>query len=115
MSSIEKNKACAYLLISTEPGQDVVDGVVSELKKRPYIKEAHGVFGVYDAIARVEVEANSPTLALEQLISIVEKEIKIIPGIRRNIGMKIADNESGLIGFKKDEEGNYENFGSKKF
>ncbi len=47
----------AFVLINTEIGAE--EEVVNELKKIPYIKEAHVVYGVYDIVAKVEYRGKS--------------------------------------------------------
>jgi len=42
----------AYVLISCESGADV--SVISELKWINVVKEAHGIFGTYDVLAKLE-------------------------------------------------------------
>jgi DNA-binding Lrp family transcriptional regulator len=47
----------AYVLISCEPGFD--DYVVSSLKEISNVKSAHGTFGLYDVIAKIEAQTES--------------------------------------------------------
>ena len=56
----EKDKlATAYVLINCDLGAE--ESVIEELKHFENVKEIHGVFGVYDIIAKVESQ-NQDTL-----------------------------------------------------
>ena len=48
--------AKAYVLISCQSGEDV--SVISNLKQIPAVKEAHGTFGTYDVIAKLEAQSD---------------------------------------------------------
>ena len=48
--------AKAYVLISCESGADA--NVISNLKLINTVKEAHGTFGTYDVVAKLESESN---------------------------------------------------------
>ena len=47
----------AYVLISCEPGSD--DYVVSNLRSISSVKSAHGTFGLYDVIAKIEASTEA--------------------------------------------------------
>ena len=75
--------ARAYVLISTEAGQE--QEVVKMLKTMESVKEAHAVYGVYDAIALVEAER------MNDLKNVVSYELRKINGVRSTVTMMVAE------------------------
>ena len=69
--------AKAYLLALCETGSD--DYVISQLKKIDEVKEAHGTFGRYDVISKLESEND------EKLKEVISKIIRKIPKIRSTL------------------------------
>lgn len=67
----------AFILIKTGTGEQMnfLRSVKEELLKLPGVKEAYGVFGRFDVIAKVEV----PTL--DELARLVTDRIRDIPGV----------------------------------
>ena len=78
-----RNLAKAFVLINTEAGSE--QDVVNHLKGMKNVKEAHTVYGVYDAIAFVEAEK------LDDLKSIVSYDLRKIPGVRSTVTMMVAE------------------------
>ncbi len=74
--------AVAFVLINVEPGTETK--ILSELRKVPFVKEAHFVYGVYDIV--VEVEAD----AMEKLKDIVASKIRMIEGVEATTTMIVV-------------------------
>lgn len=72
--------AKAYVLISCESGADV--SVISELKRINTVKEAHGTFGTYDVIAKLESESDF------ELNRTLSKKIRQIKKIRATLTLQ---------------------------
>lgn len=72
--------AKAYVLISCETGADV--NVISNLKRIPTVKEAHGTLGSYDVLAKLESESD---FELNQDIS---KKIRQLKKIRATLTLQ---------------------------
>lgn len=62
----------AYVMINVEPGTE--DEVLSEMINIEGVKEAHIVFGIYDIIAKIEVES---TDKLRELIVFHIRKLKV--------------------------------------
>jgi len=67
----------AFVLFRCESGKD--NSVISELKRISSVKEAHGTFGTYDVIAKLESE-NESGLRID-----LTKKIRKIPNIRSTL------------------------------
>jgi DNA-binding Lrp family transcriptional regulator len=71
----------AYILINVETGSEVE--VLGALRKIENVREAHGVYGVYDLIARVEAES------MERLKEIITWKIRRLDKVRSTLTMMI--------------------------
>lgn len=71
----------AYILINVETGSEVE--VLEALRKIENVREAHGVYGVYDLIARVEAES------MERLKEIITWKIRRLDKVRSTLTMMI--------------------------
>ncbi|MCJ7610437.1 Lrp/AsnC ligand binding domain-containing protein [Candidatus Bathyarchaeota archaeon] len=71
----------AYILINVETGSEVE--VLKALRKIENVREAHGVYGVYDLIARVEAES------MERLKEIITWKIRRLDKVRSTLTMMI--------------------------
>ncbi len=60
--------ALAFLLLNVKPGHE--DEVLKELSSIPEVREARRVFGVYDAVVKVEAES------MEKLKEVVNRRVK---------------------------------------
>ena len=69
--------AKAYVLITCESGADA--SVISNLKRLSNVKEAHGTFGTYDVLAKLESESDY------ELNHIIPKKIRQIKKIRATL------------------------------
>jgi len=67
----------AYVLFSCESGSD--NYIVSNLKTIETVREAHGTFGTYDVIAKMESDSE------DKLKEIITKKIRRIPKIRATL------------------------------
>jgi len=74
----------AYVLINCDLGYE--EQIIEELKHISDVKEAHGTFGVYDILAKVESDA------VEKLETITLK-IRKIPKIRFTITLMGIEGE----------------------
>ena len=73
----------AIILITLEPSSD--NAVLQRLKKIDGVKEAHFVYGPYDAYAKIEATTH------DQIQSIVFDKIRMLNGIRSTMTCFIAD------------------------
>ena len=69
--------AKAFVLFRCESGKD--KSVISDLKRINSVKEAHGIFGTYDVIAKLESE-NKDELRMD-----LTRRIRKIPNIRSTL------------------------------
>jgi len=67
----------AYILVSCNTGSD--EYIVNRLKDIDEVKEAHGTFGTYDVIAKIESEND------EELRDVISKKIRKISKIRATL------------------------------
>jgi len=81
----------AYVLLVCEPGSD--DYVISQLKSVNSVKDAHGTFGTYDVIARLE-DPNE-----ERLRNDITKQVRRMQKVRATLTL-MGDNVGDL--FKKN-------------
>lgn len=81
----------AYVLLVCEPGSD--DYVISQLKSINSVKDAHGTFGTYDIIARLE-DPNE-----ERLRNDITKQVRRMQKVRATLTL-MGDNAGDL--FKKN-------------
>ncbi len=76
----------AFVLFRCESGKD--NSVISELKRISSVKEAHGTFGTYDVIAKLESE-NESGLRID-----LTKKIRKMQNIKDTITLNvIPENE----------------------
>lgn len=73
----------AFVLINTELGLE--NELLKELKKLPYVKEAHTVYGVYDIVAKVEAET------MEKLKEMVISKVRHLDKVRSTLTMIVMD------------------------
>lgn len=81
----------AYVLLVCEPGSD--DYVISQLRSINSVKDAHGTFGTYDVIARLE-DPNE-----ERLRNDITKQVRRMQKVRATLTL-MGDNADDL--FKKN-------------
>ena len=70
----------AYVLISCESGADV--NVISNLKRINTVKEAHGTFGTYDVLAKLESKSDF------ELNRAISKKIRQLKKIRATLTLQ---------------------------
>ena len=69
----------AFVLINAEAGSETE--ILEALRKMENVKEAHGVYGVYDIVARVEAGS------LDQLKEIITWKIRRLDKVRSTLTM----------------------------
>ena len=69
----------AFVLINAEAGSEVE--ILETLRKMESVKDAHGVYGVYDIIARVEADS------LDQLKETITWKIRRLDKVRSTLTM----------------------------
>ncbi len=69
----------AFVLINAETGSETE--ILSALRKMENVKEAYGVYGVYDIVARVEADS------LDQLKEIITWKIRRLDKVRSTLTM----------------------------
>jgi len=67
----------AYVLINCDLGCE--RAIIDELKQLDYVKEVHGVFGVYDILAKVESDS------VESLRDVITWKIRKIDKVRSTL------------------------------
>ena len=65
----------AFVLIKVEIGKE--EDVLNTLKAMPEVREAYGVYGVYDTIARIQTENVKETV----------NKIRLLEGVRTTLTM----------------------------
>ena len=83
----------SYILINCELGSE--KEMISSLKKITGIKEAHGTLGLYDIVAKIELDSE------EKISEIITETIRKRPGIRST--MTLTRSESGEL-FQSSEK-----------
>lgn len=78
--------AKAYVLLSNESGAE--NSIISNLRMIDSVKEAHGTFGAYDIITKLQ---ETTSQKIEHSIS---KKIRTIPKIRSTLTLPIYEEES---------------------
>lgn len=73
----------AFVLINTEIGFE--DGVLTELKKLEYIKEAYVTYGVYDIVAKVGAES------MDKLKDVISQNIRRLEKVRSTLTMIVVE------------------------
>ena len=76
--------AIAYVLVSCDLGFDAE--IIEELKHLSDVKEAHGIFGAYDILAKVE-SAN-----VENLRETMTKKIRKIDKVKSTLTLMVIGN-----------------------
>ena len=77
----------AYILINTQSGKEV--DIIRSLTSNPNIKEAHRIFGIYDAI----IETRDLGLnGVMETVDVIRKQ----PGVEKTITNLVADIEIDL-------------------
>jgi len=69
----------AFVLINAEAGSETE--ILEALRKIENVKDAHGVYGVYDIVARVEAES------LDQLKEVITWKIRRLDKVRSTLTM----------------------------
>ena len=69
--------AVSYVLMNVELGSE--EKVLEEIRKLPYVKECHRLYGVYDMIAKVEADS------MDELKQAITWKIRRLPGVRSTI------------------------------
>jgi len=64
----------SYVLINVQLGSE--EKLLEEIRKLPYVKECHRLYGVYDMIAKVEADS------MDQLKEIITWKIRRLEGVR---------------------------------
>ena len=80
----------AFILIDSEMGS--VRELLKELRKIENIKEAYGIFGIYDIIVKIEAET------MEKLKEIVAWKVRRLSNIRSTLTLMVMEgtNKYGL-------------------
>lgn len=96
--------ATAYVLINCEPGSD--DFVVSELKAIDSVKAAHGTFGTFDVIAKIEDDTE------ERLNNVITKQIRKLEKIRSTLTLYAVGSKDHFFdkSANKQKDMDWENF-----
>ena len=81
----------AYILITSQVGKD--DSIIALLRNIQSIKEAHGAFGIYDIIVKLESESE------EKIHDEISKKVRKIQEIRSTLTLLVKDK-----GFNKTNE-----------
>jgi len=91
--------ATVYVLMNCETGSE--DSIISKLKLLDHVKEAHGTFGSYDIITKLEADVE------EKIQQTISKKIRQIDKIRATLtliaqnggrfGKKISDIEKQVL------------------
>ncbi|MDX1595571.1 MAG: Lrp/AsnC ligand binding domain-containing protein [Nitrosopumilaceae archaeon] len=81
----------AYMLITSQVGKD--DSIIALLRNIATVKEAHGAFGAYDIIVKLEADSE------ENLHDEISNKIRKIQEIRSTLTLLVKDN-----GFNKTTE-----------
>jgi len=92
----------AYVLMICEPGSD--DYVVSQLKSIPAVKVAHGIFGSYDVIAKLEEDTE------ERLNNVITKQIRKMEKVRSTLSLYAVGATDLFLAKSKQEEKNWKKF-----
>ena len=69
--------ALSYVFMNVELGSE--DRVLDEIRRLPYVKECHRLYGVYDMIAKVEADS------MDELKQAITWKIRRLPGVRSTI------------------------------
>ncbi len=75
----------AFILMNAELGKE--SSIVDQLKKIPYVKEVHPVYGVYDVLMIIESES------MEDLREIITSQVRKLDGIKSTLTMIIVKNQ----------------------
>jgi len=75
----------AFVLINAELGKE--GEVVKELRKLENVREANEVYGVYDIVAKIEVDDQ------EELKETVLAEIRSIDGVHSTLTLIVTNNQ----------------------
>ena len=78
--------AIAYVLINCDLGSE--EAIIQKLKELEGVKEVHGVFGVYDIIAKVE------TGTVEKLRETITLKIRKIEEIRTTLTLMETEGQA---------------------
>ncbi len=77
--------ATAYVLINSDLGYEAE--VIDEVKQLEDVKEAHGVFGAYDILAKVESDSE------ENLRETITWKIRKLNHIRSTLTLMVTDGQ----------------------
>ncbi len=75
----------AYVLISCDLGFDVE--IIEELKHLSDVKEAHGIFGAYDILVKVESDS------LEHLRDLITWKIRKLNRVRSTVTLIVPEKQ----------------------
>ena len=73
----------AYVLINCDLGCE--RAIIDELKQLDYVKEVHGVFGVYDILAKVESDS------VESLRDTITWKIRKLNRVRSTLTLMVTE------------------------
>ena len=73
----------AFVMMTAEVGREA--DVLNELKEIEHVKEACLTYGVYDVIARIEVEAS------DKLKDIIVKKVRSLNNVRSTLTMMVVE------------------------
>jgi len=73
----------AFVLINVEPGAE--EDLLKELRKVEGVLEAHRVYGVYDAVVKIEAEST------EKLKEVLTWKIRRLPHVRSTLTMIVVE------------------------
>jgi len=77
--------ATAYVLISCDLGFDVE--IIDEIKQLEDVKEAHGIFGAYDIITKVESDS------IEHLKDVITWKIRKLNRVRSTLTLIVPEKQ----------------------
>lgn len=88
-----------YVLISCESGAEI--NVVSNLKRISAVKEAHGTFGTYDVLAKLESESdfelNRTSLKQIRQIKKIRATLTLHTDNKYHFAKKLSDSEKDVL------------------
>ena len=73
----------AFVFINAEIGSE--DEVLKQHRKMENVKEAHGVYGVYDIVAKVEAEK------MDELREVLNQKVRKVNKIRSTLTMIVIE------------------------
>ena len=85
----------AYVIMTCDLGSET--DVIESLKKIPGVKEAHGILGLYDLIAHIELDSE------EEIRETITNVIRKIPKIKSTVTMTRSESEDLFLKSKTSD------------